>query len=407
MKAVVMCAGKGERLRPLTETRQKGMIPVAGKPLLHHLVLELKKAGIDELVFVVRERKEDIMNYFSNLDLGMKVNFAEQGEEKGTAVAIAAAEKEIDGKFVVVAGDIVTEASVIKKVIDSHEGCVTMALKKMPDPQRYGVVELSGEKITMIHEKSQKPPSDLANLSVYCMEKTVFEDIKKIQKSERGEYEITSLLVGAKGVVVEDYWSDVSYPWDLFAVTEHLLSNMEANHGEIEGSTIKGKVIMDEGSKIIDSYIEGTVYLGKNTVIGPHAYVRGINSIGADCSIGESSTVKNSILFDKVNAKHLSYIGDSVVGEEVNFGSGTQLANFRFDGGTVSVHTEKGWINSGKRKLGAVIGDNTKFGVLSCTMPGKLIGNNCWVHSGVVVNKNVPSGHIVYVQQQLKFTKGE
>lgn len=407
MKAVVMCAGEGERLRPLTETRQKGMIPVAGKPLLHHLVLELKKAGIEELVFVVRERKEGIINYFSNLDLGMKVKFVEQGEEKGTAVAIAAAEKEVDGKFVAVAGDIVTKASVIKKVIDSHESGVTMALKKMPDPQRYGVVELSGEKVTMVHEKSQKPPSDLANLSVYCMEKKVFKDIKKIQKSERGEYEITSLLVGAKGVVVEDYWSDVSYPWDLFAVTEHLLSSMDANHGEIEGSTIKGKVIMDEGSKIIDSYVEGTVYIGKNTVIGPHAYVRGINSIGANCSVGESSTVKNSILFDNVNAKHLSYIGDSVVGEGVNFGSGTQLANFRFDEGTVSVLTEKGWINSGRRKLGAVIGDNTKFGVISCTMPGKLIGSDCWVHSGVVVNKNVPSGHIVYVHQQLKFIKGE
>ena len=101
-----------------------------------------------------------------------------------------------------------------------------------------------------------------------------------------------------------------------------------------------------------------------------------------------------------MKAKHLSYIGDSVVGEGVNFGSGTQVANYRFDAGNVNVLTEKGWVNSGRKKLGAIIGDNTKFGVLSCTMPGKLIGNDCWVGSNVVVNRNLRSGQKVLMKQE-------
>ncbi|HID72335.1 TPA: hypothetical protein EYP38_00200 [Candidatus Micrarchaeota archaeon] len=162
---------------------------------------------------------------------------------------------------------------------------------------------------------------------------------------------------------------------------------------------------MAEGAKVINSFIEGVAYIGKNPVIGPNAYLRGYNSIGADCHIGESTTIKNSIVYDKVNAKHLAYIGDSVVGEGVNFGSGTQLTNFRFDESIVNVLTERGWVNTGKRKVGAFVGDNTKFGVLSCTMPGKLIGTNCWINSGVVVNKNVPSNSRVYVKQELSFAR--
>jgi bifunctional UDP-N-acetylglucosamine pyrophosphorylase/glucosamine-1-phosphate N-acetyltransferase len=140
-------------------------------------------------------------------------------------------------------------------------------------------------------------------------------------------------------------------------------------------------------------------------VIGPNAYLRGVNAIGANCEIGESTTVKNSVLFDGIKAKHLSYIGDSVVGEDVNFGSGTQLANYRFDGSTVNVQTERGWANSGRNKFGAVIGDGVRFGVLSCTMPGKLIGEGSWISSGVVVNKNVPPHSRVYVKQELRFAK--
>jgi bifunctional UDP-N-acetylglucosamine pyrophosphorylase/glucosamine-1-phosphate N-acetyltransferase len=268
-------------------------------------------------------------------------------------------------------------------------------------------VELSNGRVSMFEEKPQHPKSDLVNLSVYCMEPTAFGDLRNTGKSERGEYELVSILMGAKGVIVDGFWKDIAYPWDLFDANEFLLSRMEACSDHIENSTIDGKVIMGPGAKIINSYVEGCAYIGEGTVIGPNACLRGFNSIGKNCAIGSGTTVKGSILGDRVNAKHLTYIGDSVIGDSVNFGSGTQLANFRFDEGSISVLTEKGWANSGRKKLGAFVGDNAKFGVLSCTMPGKLIGSNARIHSGVTVNKNIPPNTDVFTRQPLEFGKLE
>lgn len=405
MKAVILAAGDGTRLRPLTETRPKPMLQVAGRPILHHLIAEAHKAGITEAVVVVRQMKERIMEHFSANDIGVKLTFVEQGRENGTGAALLCAQNEISDTFVALAGDIVTEASVIKAVMDAHEGGITVGLKKVPNPHLYGVAELSNGRISMFEEKAAHPKSDLANLSVYCMEPTVFSELKSLGKSERGEYELVDLFVGAKGAVADGYWRDIAYPWDMLEANEALLSKMEARSGRVENSTVEGKVVMEPGARIINSYIEGCAYVGEGTVIGPNAVLRGFNSIGKNCRIGPGTTVKGSILFDNVNAKHLTYIGDSVIGENVNFGSGTQLANFRFDCDNVNVLTEKGWANSGKKKLGAFVGDNTKFGVLSCTMPGKLIGANCEIHSGVVVNRNVPSGSRVFTRQPIEFGK--
>jgi bifunctional UDP-N-acetylglucosamine pyrophosphorylase/glucosamine-1-phosphate N-acetyltransferase len=293
----------------------------------------------------------------------------------------------------------------MKKTIAGHDGGITLALKKVQNPRDYGVCELSNGLISVFEEKSKHPKSDLANLSMYCMEPTVFKEISSLNKSDRGEYEIVDLFTGARGVVVEGYWKDIGYPWDLLEANRHALDRLDTRSGHVENSTINGKVVMEDGAKIISSYVEGAAYIGAGTVIGPNAYLRGHNSIGRNCCIGPGSTVKSSILFDNVNAKHLTYIGDSVIGEGVNFGAGSQVANYRFDAGTVNVVTEKGWVNSGRNKLGVFVGDNTKFGVLSCTMPGKLIGANCEIHSGIVVNKNVPSGSRVYTRQPVEFGK--
>ncbi len=405
MKAVILAAGDGIRLRPFTETRAKVLLQVAGKPILHHLLVEAKKAGITEAIIIVRHLKEQVIEYFSKIDLGIKIKFVEQGTDNGTAAALLCSKDHIKETFVAMAGDSILEAGTIKSVINGHKGKITLALKKVKNPTDYGTASVSAGKITSFEEKSSNPKSDLANISVYCFEPTVFDELKKIKKSVRGEYEIVDIFNGATAVVVTGYWKDIGYPWDLFDANEFLLSKMESIHGHIENSTVDGKVIMEKGARIINSYIEGVVYVGENTIIGPNAYLRGCSSIGKNCSIGSGTTVKSSILFDNVHAKHLTYIGDSVIGSNVNFGSGTQVANYRFDGKEIPVLTEKGWVNSGRKKLGVFVGDDTKFGVLSCTMPGKFIGSGCWIHSGIVVNKNVPAKTNVFTRQPIEFGK--
>lgn len=410
MKAVIMAAGNGVRMWPLTETRPKCLLPIVGKPITYHQIRELAAAGVNEFIFVVREKKEQIVAYVSSLQqqFGFRLFVVEQGKNNGTAAALLAAEGKVDDTFIVVGGDLIFDSSIIKKLLKEHksnESSITVALKKVNRPEKYGIVDIVDGRISYIEEKPKSPKSNLANLSIYCMEPSVFEKLKQIKPSQRGEYELTDILVGAKAVEVDGYWRDVGYPWDLLEANKEMFARMEPKAGDIRNSTISGKVIMEEGARIINSYVEGDVYIGKNTVIGPNAYIRGPTSIGDNCFIGESVTVKESVIFDEVDAKHLVYIGDSVIGRNVNFGAGTQLANFRFDEGNINVSTERGWVNSGRRKLGAIVGDNVKFGVLAAVMPGKLIGPNCWIHSSVVVNRNVPSGLYVFVQQQLSFKK--
>ena len=400
MRAVILAAGNGERLWPLTEKKSKPMLEICGKPLIGHVLENVKEAGIEEEVVVARKEDERLIEYCSASPLVSQVVF--QNERRGTGAALLSARPFVKGDFVVLAGDILFDAEILKRVIREHEGDITLAVKKVDDPSRYGVVELAGERVSVFEEKPQHPKSDLANLSIYCMNESVFDELEKIGVSERGEYEIVDILIGAKAVVVEGMWKDIGYPWDLLDGARLLLSRLPSKLGDVVQSTIKGKVYMEEGAQIIHSYVEGDVFIGKNTVIGPNAYIRGPTSIGRNCAIGVGSTVKSSVLQNNVKAKHLTYVGDSVVGDNVNFGAGTQIANFRFDEKEVKILTRKGWKNTGRKKFGAAIGDNTKFGILSGVMPGKLIGSDCWIYSGVIVNKNVHSQRKVYSRISLE-----
>ncbi|MCK4319099.1 NTP transferase domain-containing protein [Candidatus Micrarchaeota archaeon] len=409
MKAVILVGGEGIRMRPFTFTRPKGMLYAGGKPLLYHLLKQVKGAGIKEAIIIVRSNKEKIIDYFSKKknSPGLKISFVTQGKKTGTAAALLYVEKMLDCPFIVLAGDTYIETKDISSLIKAYHSYKDKCLlvKEAENPSRYGVVEKKKGKVFNIIEKPKKPKSTLVSLSSYVFDPCIFNELKKIKKSASGEYEITPVLKGARVVHLKGVWIDITYPWDLFRLNDYLLRRMKAKAGKIVNSTIKGKVIMEEGAEIINSYVDGNLYIGKNSRVGPFSYIRGSVSIGENCEIGDSATIKNSILFDNVKAKHLVYIGDSIIGDNVNFGAGTQIANYRFDSGKINVYTEKGWANSGTAKLGAFIGDNVKFGVLSCTMPGKIIEPDCWISSGVVVNKNIKRGSKLFIKQEIHIMK--
>ena len=389
-KAVVLAAGEGKRLRPLTYTRPKCMIQLAGKPILQHVLENLKSAGVSEAAVVVKYKKEAITDHFAaNPVEGLKLTFIEQGEKYGTAAAFGDTEGFATDTFFGVAGDIITEASALKRLADGAKGEVTAALHAVEDAREYGTAVLKGGKIAGFEEKVEKPKSNLANCSLYVFEPSVFRKISSLKKSPRGEYEITDLLVGATAVEIKEYWLDMGMPWQLFSANEFLLSRLPDNRDRVENCTIRGKIVMEKDAEVHDSVIEGNVYIGAGSYVGPHAYIRGTTSIGKNCGIGDSTTIKNSIIFDHVNAKHLTYIGDSIIGSNCNFGAATQIANYRFDAGHIKAVVNDVVIDTNRNKLGAIIGDNVKMGVLCSVMPGKMIGDSCWVDAGVVVKENI------------------
>ncbi|MCX6769150.1 MAG: sugar phosphate nucleotidyltransferase [Candidatus Micrarchaeota archaeon] len=403
-KAVVLAAGEGKRLRPLTYTRPKCMIQLAGKPILQHVLENLCAVGVREAAILVKYKKEEIISHFEKNPVdSMKLSFIEQGENYGTAAAFGYAESFATDRFFGVAGDIISEPEALKKLAQQAEGEVSAALHAVEDAREYGTAIVKDGKIFAFEEKAEKPKSNLANCSLYVFEPSIFKRIRNVKKSARGEYEITDLLLGAKAVEVGGFWLDMGMPWQLFSANEFLLSKLPEKKGKLENCTVKGKVIMEKGAVVYDSYLEGNIYIGEKTEIGPHAYVRGTTSIGRDCGIGDSTTLKNSIIFDHVNAKHLTYIGDSVVGSGCNFGAATQIANYRFDAGHIKAVVNDVVIDTKRKKLGAIIGDGTKMGVLCSVMPGKIIGDGCWIDAGVVVKENVDRRtHIILKQELVK-----
>lgn len=403
-KAVVLAAGEGKRLRPLTYTRPKCMIPLAGKPILHHVLENLRLVGVREVAVVVKYKKETITDYFSKNPIsGLSISFIEQGEKYGTAAAFGYAEHFATDRFFGVAGDIISEPQALESLAQEAKGEITAALHRVDDAREYGTAIVKEGKIVGFEEKAQKPKSNLANCSLYVFEPSVFKSIKKVRKSKRGEYEITDLLEGATAVEIGGFWLDMGMPWQLFSANEFLISKLPEKPGNLENCTVKGKVFMEKGASVCDSYLEGNVYIGENSHIGPHAYVRGTTSIGSNCEIGDSTTIKNAILFDHVNAKHLTYIGDSIVGSNCNFGAATQIANYRFDAGHIKTVVNDVVIDTKRNKLGAIIGDNTKMGVLCAIMPGKIIGDGCWIDAGVVVKENIErKTHVVLHQAIMK-----
>ena len=185
-------------------------------------------------------------------------------------------------------------------------------------------------------------------------------------------------------------WITVGYPWDLLKATDEIVGKYEttANKGAVieENITIKGNVLLEDGVILKSgTYIEGNVYIGKNTTIGPNAYIRGNSMIGEGSKIGSFVEFKNSYLGDYSNVPHLSYIGDSIIGNNVNLGGGTKVANLRHDGKNISAMSKGKLTDTGRRKLGAIIGDNVHTGINTLIYPGRTLETNVSTLPGEVI----------------------
>ena len=250
----------------------------------------------------------------------------------------------------------------------------------------------------------------MINTGIYIFNKDIFDKIDKTEISPRGEYEITdslSLQI-ADGKVVKGHkttkeWMDIGKPWELIEINEELLNHIE---GEIkgtveEGVTIHGEVFLDEGSLLRSGvYIQGPVYIGKNCDIGPNSYIRGNSYFGDNVHIGNAVEIKNSIIMENTNVSHLSYVGDSILGSNCNIAAGTNIANLRFDNKTVKTTIKNKKTDTGRRKLGALVGDSVKTGINSSLSPGVKIGVRATIGSGVLLYEDLESDMRVLVKQE-------
>lgn len=415
LKAIILSAGEGSRMRPLTLTKPKTMLPVAGKPIIQYNIESLRDNGITDILLIVRYKEEMVRNYFGDgSDFGVNISYKTQKDFLGTANAISYGEDFIDDSIIVLNGDIILDDEIIHEIIKKYNYLTPdtlMLLTEVEDPSAFGVVEIENGNIKSIVEKPKREeaPSNLVNAGIYIFNKDIFDKIRKTEISERGEYEITdsvSLQIKDNKTVIghktSKDWIDVGRPWELIEVNEDLIGKLKTEiKGTIEdGAFIHGEVFLDEGSVIkAGVYIEGNVYIGKNCDIGPNSYIRGNTYFGDNVHVGNAVEIKNSIIMENTNISHLSYVGDSVIGSNCNIAAGTNIANLRFDNATIKTKIKNQKIDSGRRKLGAIIGDSVKTGINSSFSPGVKVGHNSTIGSGVLLYEDLPSDTRVLEKQ--------
>ncbi|MBN3037579.1 MAG: NTP transferase domain-containing protein, partial [Candidatus Diapherotrites archaeon] len=378
MQAIILAAGKGLRMRPLTENTPKPLLPVANKPIIQHQ-LEALQGIASEAIIVVGYLSKQIKERLGNEFNSMKLTYVEQEEQKGTGHAMQLVKDRIKSDFMLLMGDDLYNKEDVRALAKED---AAMLVGEVPDPQHFGIITVKEGRVTGIEEKPANPSSSLVNTGCYHLPKEMLEELSSLKESPRGELEFTDAVLSyAKKKQVRAVkallWLPIPFPHSLLKANEEAVKRIKGeNHGTVEDNVvIKGEVIIGEGTTIKSgSYIEGPCVIGKNTIIGPFAHLRAFTSIGDGCFVGRSE-VKNSIIMDGTKIPHFSYIGDSVTGKDCNFGAGSKVANLRFDDKSVG--------NTGRRKMGCIMGDGTKLGINSSIMPGVAIGSKCLVGSGV------------------------
>jgi len=415
MKAVVLAAGEGVRLRPLTSTRPKHMLPVGGKPLLEHMLQALKATGIEDVALVVGYEGEKIRSHFGRGEsLGLRLSYFVQERALGTANAVALVEQYAEGAdFLLVYGDLLLTSAAFNELLRGHRrhGMMAMAVVPVEEPSQFGVVQVEDGMVKSIVEKPKEAvQGNLINAGMYVLSNDIFKHIEKTAKSQRGEYEFTDTLQAflAKGEKIEAAligakdWLDIGRPWNLLEANERVLKGIVPKvEGTVEdGAHLAGSVLVGEGARIRSGvYVEGPVLIGAGSDVGPNCYLRPCTSLGRNVRVGNACEVKNSIIMEGTHIGHLSYVGDSVIGEECNLGAGTITANLRFDSLPVRVLIKNEVFDSGLRKLGAFLGDGVKTGVGTLIMPGVKIGSNSSVGPGVVLTRDVEENTLVLLEQ--------
>ncbi|MDI6885915.1 MAG: sugar phosphate nucleotidyltransferase [archaeon] len=368
MKGIILAAGKGERLQPLTDFKPKATLPICNKPLIEYQIELLKKHGIDEIAVVVGYLKDEIkLN---------DVKFYEDRLIRGTASALYAARDFIDRNFVLVYGDLFFDILNFSEIIEKEN---SIGIARVKDVSRYGEVLFEGGYLTGIREKTGFGEG-FVNAGIYHLTPTILDFVERMEESERKEYELTDSVQRlnekekVKVIPLNGYWNDIGYPWDFIDANRYMLERTGFAVGkntEIwDSAIIRKPAVIGKDCKIKNCVVEKSV-------------------IGNDCVVGEFSVLKRSVLMSNSKVPHLNYVADSVIAEGCNLGAGTKIANLRFDEKNVKMSIKGERVDSGRRKLGAIIGFNVKTGINVSIYPGVKISSGKWIEVESLVRRDV------------------
>jgi len=405
LTVVLLAGGQSTRFAPFTE---KSTFSFLGKPFLAWHYAQLLRLGITQVVVVTNETNDALLRSVK-VPSGLHVSYALQ-MKTGQVQAVLALEKMCTGAALLLnASDYYADAS-IASFLHEEEKNILLGAIKTPVYFPGGYLKIDSKNIVSeIVEKPEKgkEPSDVVRILIdFVPDISLFiEAAKKHSDNAASGYEeALNVLIKkgstAKGVLTEkNNWQPMKYPWNVLDVADKFLSALVGQ--QIDKSAvikpnviIESAVIIESGVKILEgTKIVGPVCIGKNTIVGNNNIIRS-SIIGSDCVTGFNTDITRSVIGNNCWF-HTNYVGDSVIADNVSMGSGTVAANLRLDDGEIQSIVKEEKVNSGRNKLGVMIGENVRIGVNASTMPGIKIGRNTFIAAGIVVTGDIPEGSFV------------
>jgi glucose-1-phosphate thymidylyltransferase len=344
MKGLILSGGTGTRLRPLTHTSAKQLVPVANKPVLFYGIEAMASAGISEVgIIIAPETGGEIRAAAGDgSEFGVTIEYIEQDAPLGLAHAVLTAERFLaDSPFVMYLGDNLLRDGIVALVdtFRSEEPDALILLTPVPDPEHYGVAELDGDgRVARLVEKPPEPKTDLALVGVYMFTPAIFEAARAIEPSGRGELEITDAIqelvnngLRVDPHIVHGWWKDTGQVQDMLEANRLILDDLDERiDGELVESRVEGRVVIEEGARLERATVRGPAIIGRGSKI-TDAYIGPYTAIAEDVTI-ERAELEHSIVLDGSEISDLEYrIEASLIGKHVRIRRGPPLPKaYRF-----------------------------------------------------------------------------
>ncbi len=384
MKAVVLAANRSTRLSPFIETRCKPMIRIAGQYILENTICFLKEAGIHDIVLVVNHQQDLIRQHFGNgQTFGVNLEYVVQDELKGIGHALSLCRSSLEKKpFLLVYGDVMTDYNPFLSILQTYsETDREVALIALPESSKeFGNVYLDHEmKISRLVEKPQANQANYVFAGMFVLFPKIFERLAENQNDIFRSYEQLIASSGLQACLWEKGWIDMIHPWHILDANRMLMSSWQTaeidstvkllGHVHLEGAVRIGPDVTIESGTVL----KGPCYIGSNSYVGNNSLIRNFSAIGPDSMVGYGSELKNCVLFGNNDVGRLSFVGDSVLGENVKSGSGLTTVNHTVDYSRITCSSNSDSVETGLTKLGVFIGDSVSIGARHTLGPGSIV----------------------------------
>jgi glucose-1-phosphate thymidylyltransferase len=383
---VVLAAGEGTRLRPMTQNRPKPMLPAANRPILEHVLDALVDAGVSRLVLVVGYKRDRVQNHVGPTYRDVPVEYVVQGKQLGSGHALLQARDVVSGSHLVVNGDRIVDEGMVRGVVEAFDGETTLGVVREHNPGRYGAVEVEGDRVVDLVESPGEATFGFVNAGIYAFGPEVFDRLEATPRTD-GNLPITDAVLGEVGsgivraVELEGLWADATFPWDLLYLTRRLLEERR-----VSGTEHHPGVFVASSARVHESAtLQAPVVIGEDSEVGAGAVVGPNVALGRNVTVGANATVVDSVVDTDTRIGVASTLVGTVTGENVDLGAGTVVP-----GGPGDVTLEDRVFRD--RDLGAVFADRVRTGGRVAADPGTLVGPGARLHTGVTVSGRVGAG---------------